>query len=89
MNEKIYDGYGNELYGGQMFSWIVIGKHSMAFDGRDESSASPDISVIPEEGDTIVLDGSRSDTTRQANLTRELQRTGQNHQNQQSEFHGA
>ena len=75
-NEKIYDGYGNELYGGQMFSWIVIGKHSMAFDGGDESSASAEIAGIPEAGDTIVLDGSRSDTTRQGVLI--LESTGEN-----------
>lgn len=76
VNEKIYDGYGNELYGGQMFSWIVLGKHSMAFDGGDESSASPEISGIPEAGDTIVLDGSRNDTTRQGVLI--LESTGEN-----------
>ena len=60
VNEKIYDGYGNELYGGQMFSWIVLGKHSMTFDGGDESSASDEIAGIPEAGDTIVLDGHRA-----------------------------
>lgn len=76
VNEKIYDGYGNELYGGQMFSWIVLGKHSMAFDGGDESSASPEIAGIPEAGDTIVLDGSRSDTTRRGVLI--LESTGDN-----------
>lgn len=76
VNEKIYDGYGNELYGGQMFSWIVLGKHSMAFDGGDESSASPEIAGIPEAGDTIVLDGSRNDTTRQGVLI--LESTGEN-----------
>lgn len=75
-NEKIYDGLGNELYGGQMFSWIVLGKHSMAFDGGDESSASAEIAGIPEAGDTIVLDGSRSDTTRQGVLI--LESTGEN-----------
>lgn len=60
VNEKIYDGYGNELYGGQMFSWIVIGKHSTTFDGDDESSASAETGGIPEAGDTIVLDGHRA-----------------------------
>ena len=75
-NEKIYDGLGNELYGGQMFSWIVLGKHSMAFDGGDESSASAEIAGIPEAGDTIVLDGSRSDTTRQG--VQILESTGEN-----------
>lgn len=76
VNEKIYDECGNELYGGQMFSWIVLGKHSMAFDGGDESSASSEIAGIPEEGDTIVLDGSRNDTTRQGVLI--LESTGEN-----------
>ena len=75
-NEKIYDGFGNELYGGQMFSWIVLGKHSMVFDGGDESSASAEIAGVPEAGDTIVLDGSRSDTTRQGVLI--LESTGEN-----------
>ena len=76
VNEKIYDGYGNELYGGQMFSWIVLGKHSVVFDGGDESSASAEIAGIPEAGDTIVLDGSRNDTTRQGVLI--LESTGEN-----------
>lgn len=76
VNEKIYDGYGNELYGGQMFSWIVLGKHSVAFDGGDESSASAEIAGVPEAGDTIVLDGSRNDTTRQGVLI--LESTGEN-----------
>ena len=76
VNEKIYDGYGNELYGGQMFSWIVLGKHSMVFDGGDESSASAEIAGVPEAGDTIVLDGSRSDTTRQG--VQILESTGEN-----------
>ena len=76
VNEKIYDGYGNELYGGQMFSWIVLGKHSMMFDGGDESSASAEIAGIPEAGDTIVLDGSRSDTARQG--VQILESTGEN-----------
>lgn len=60
VNEKIYDGYGNELYGGQMFSWIVLGKHSVVLDGEDESNASAEIGGIPEAGDTIVLDGHRA-----------------------------
>lgn len=55
VNEKIYDGYGNELYGGQMFSWIVIGKHSLSLDSMTE-----EIGGIPEAGDTIVLDGHRA-----------------------------
>lgn len=73
-NEKIYDGYGNELYGGQMFSWIVIGKHSLSLDSMTEELATAEIGGIPEAGDTIVLDGSRSDTTRQGVLM--LESTG-------------
>lgn len=76
VNEKIYDRHDNELYGGQMFSWIVLGKHSMMFDGGDESSASAEIAGIPEAGDTIVLDGSRSDTARQG--VQILESTGEN-----------
>lgn len=59
-NEKIYDGYGNELYGGQMFSWIVIGKHSLELDSMTEELAPAEIGGIPEAGDTIVLDGHRA-----------------------------
>lgn len=76
VNEKIYDGYGNELYGGQMFSWIVIGKHSLSLDSMTEEFATAEIGGIPEAGDTIVLDGSRSDTTRQGVLI--LESTGDN-----------
>lgn len=76
VNEKIYDEYGNELYGGQMFSWIVIGKHSLSLDSMTEELATAEIGGIPEEGDTIVLDGSRSDTTRQGVLI--LESTGDN-----------
>lgn len=76
MNEKIYDEYGNELYGGQMFSWIVIGKHSLSLDSMTEELATAEIGGIPEAGDTIVLDGSRSDTTRQGVLI--LESTGDN-----------
>ena len=80
-NEKIYgtktetylDEDGNEqtrevqveLYGGQSFAWIVIGKHG-DLDGYtnensepDENSAPAETSGIPAEGDTIVLDGNR------------------------------
>lgn len=60
VNEKIYDGYGNELYGGQMFSWIVIGKHSLSLDSMTEELAPAEIGGIPEAGDTIVLDGHRA-----------------------------
>ena len=80
-NEKIYgtktetylDEEGNEktrevqveLYDGQAFAWIVIGKHG-DLDGYtdensepDENSAPVETSGIPAEGDTIVLDGNR------------------------------
>ena len=80
-NEKIYgtmtetylDRDGNEqtrdvqveLYGGQAFAWIVIGKHG-DLDGYtnensepDKNSAPVETSSIPAEGDTIVLDGNR------------------------------
>lgn len=60
VNEKIYDGYGNELYGGQMFSWIVIGKHSLSLDSLTEELAPEETGGIPEAGDTIVLDGHRA-----------------------------
>lgn len=76
VNEKIYDEYDNELYGGQMFSWIVIGKHSLSLDSMTEELATAEIGGIPEAGDTIVLDGSRSDTTRQGVLI--LESTGDN-----------
>ncbi len=75
-NEKIYgtktetytDDDGNEqtretqveLYDGQMFAWIVIGKHSVAFDGVTEGDTSTsDLQDLPQAGDTIVLDGNR------------------------------
>lgn len=60
VNEKIYDGYGNELYGGQMFSWIVLGKHSLVLDSLTEELATAETGGIPEAGDTIVLDGHRA-----------------------------
>lgn len=60
VNEKIYDEYGNELYGGQMFSWIVIGKHSLSLDSMTEEFATAEIGGIPEAGDSIVLDGHRA-----------------------------
>ena len=54
-----------ELYGGQSFAWIVIGKHG-DLDGYtnensepDKNSAPVETSGIPAEGDTIVLDGNR------------------------------
>lgn len=83
-NEKIYgtktetylDEDGNEqtkevqveLYDGQAFAWIVIGKHCGDIDGYDDefsvgykgSTPAPlETRDIPAEGDTIVLDGNR------------------------------
>ena len=52
VNEKIYDGYGNELYGGQMFSWIVIGKHSLSLDSMTEEFATAEIGGIPDRKST-------------------------------------
>lgn len=49
-----------ELYDGQAFAWIVIGKHSKNFDGCIEGdSKTVEIQDKPAEGDTIVLDGNR------------------------------
>lgn len=83
-NEKIYgsktetyrDEDGNEqtrevqveLYDGQAFAWIVVGKHCDKIDGYDDefsvgyngSNPAPlETRDIPAEGDTIVLDGNR------------------------------
>ena len=75
-NEKIYgtktetylDEDGNEqtrkvqveLYDGQAFAWIVIGKHSEDIDGyKTEDDAPEETRGIPAESDTIVLDGNR------------------------------
>ena len=74
-NEKIYgiktetylDEDGNEqtrevqveLYDGQAFAWIVIGKHSEGLDGHTENDAPVETQGHPAEGDTIVLDGNR------------------------------
>lgn len=75
-NEKIYgtktetylDEDGNEqtrevqveLYDGQAFAWIVIGKHSKDIDGYEtEDEAPTETKGKPAEGDTIVLDGNR------------------------------
>ena len=65
-NEKIYDSDGNELYNGQQFAWIVIGKHSESLDGYTENTAPTETKDYPAAGDTIVLDGNRgTDTSRQ------------------------
>lgn len=83
-NEKIYgtktetyrDEDGNEqtrevqveLYDGQAFAWIVIGKHCGGIDGYDDefsvgydgtNPAPLETRDIPSAGDTIVLDGNR------------------------------
>ena len=74
-NEKIYaSDNATELYGGQAFSWIVIGKHTEALDGYTEETAPTETKDYPAEGDTIVLDGSRKDTSRQGVLI--LESTG-------------
>lgn len=64
-NEKIYDQGDHELFGGQRFAWIVIGKHSEQLDDYTEENAPAETRDIPEEGDVIVLDGSRTDPDRQ------------------------
>lgn len=64
-NEKIYDQEDHELFGGQRFAWIVIGKHSVQLDEYAEENAPAETRDIPEEGDVIVLDGSRTDPDRQ------------------------
>lgn len=57
-----------ELYDGQAFAWIVIGKHCGDIDGYDDefsvgydgSNPAPlETRNIPSAGDTIVLDGNR------------------------------
>lgn len=57
-----------ELYDGQAFAWIVIGKHCGDIDGYDDefsvgyngSNPAPlETRDIPSAGDTIVLDGNR------------------------------
>lgn len=48
-----------ELYDGQAFAWIVVGKHFEGLDGYTEKNAPVEIKGDPAEGDTIVLDGNR------------------------------
>ena len=67
-NEYIYNDYGTPAYNGKMFYWIVLGKHSKGFDGYTEENAPVGTTDIPEAGDSIVLDGSRKDTSRQGVL---------------------
>lgn len=68
LNEYIYNDYGTPAYNGKMFYWIVLGKHSKDFDGYTEENAPVGTTDIPEAGDSIVLDGSRKDTSRQGVL---------------------
>ena len=68
MNEYIYGDSGIPLYNGKRFYWIVIGKHSADLDGCTEETAPTGTTDIPEAGDSIVLDGSRKDTSRQGVL---------------------
>lgn len=67
-NEYIFNDYGTPAYNGKMFYWIVLGKHSKDFDGYTEENAPVGTTDIPEAGDSIVLDGSRKDTSRQGVL---------------------
>lgn len=67
-NEYIYNDYGTPAYNGKMFYWIVLGKHSTDLDGYTEENAPVGTTDIPEAGDSIVLDGSRNDTSRQGVL---------------------
>lgn len=68
MNDFIYGDGMVPLYNGKRFYWIVIGKHSKDFDGYTEENAPTGTTDIPEAGDSIVLDGSRKDTSRQGVL---------------------
>ena len=68
-NETLYDEEGNgPLFPEKRFYWIVLGKHSKDFDGYTEENAPVGTTDIPEAGDSIVLDGSRKDTSRQGVL---------------------
>lgn len=61
-NEVITDAEGNELYDGKKFAWIQIAKDN-CMEGSDN----------PAVGDTIVLMGNRSDTSRQHLLMMETE----------------
>ena len=61
-NEVITDSEGNELYDGKKFAWIQIAKDN-CMEGSD----------IPSAGDTIVLMGNRTDTSRQHLLMMETE----------------
>lgn len=61
-NEVITDDEGHELYDGKKFAWIQIAKDN-CMEGSDN----------PAAGDTIVLMGNRSDTSRQHLLMMETE----------------
>lgn len=61
-NEVITDSEGHELYDGKKFAWIQIAKEN-CMEGSDN----------PATGDTIVLMGNRSDTSRQHLLLMETE----------------
>ena len=61
-NEAITDAEGNELYDGKKFAWIQIAKGNCM-----------ENSDTPSAGDTIVLMGNRSDTSRQHLLMMETE----------------
>lgn len=61
-NETITDAEGHELYDGKKFAWIQIAKDN-CMEGSDN----------PAAGDTIVLMGNRSDTSRQHLLMMETE----------------
>lgn len=61
-NEVIIDSEGHELYDGKKFAWIQIAKDN-CMEGSDN----------PAAGDTIVLMGNRSDTSRQHLLMMETE----------------
>ena len=61
-NEVITDAEGHELYDGKKFAWIQIAKDN-CMEGSDN----------PYAGDTIVLMGNRSDTSRQHLLMMETE----------------
>ena len=61
-NEVITDAEGHELYDGKKFAWIKIAKDN-CMEGSDNPSA----------GDTIVLMGNRTDTSRQNLLMMETE----------------
>lgn len=63
--EYLYSDDEQPLYDGKKFHWIVLGKHTEKFDGYTEDNAPADIKDTPADGDVVVLDGSKTDTSRQ------------------------